>query len=71
MPVNYDTRNKSRGNLNKTNWQRHIDSCKKKLKKTEINTHSLPITRHVSIQNYFSKKRKIDDTFELGKYCFY
>lgn len=69
MPVNCVTCNKSRGNLNKTNWQRHVESCKKKIKKTEINTPSLPITRPIfSIQNYFSKKRKID---ELGKCCYY
>lgn len=68
MPVNCDMCNKSRGSLNKTNWQRHVESCKKKFKKTEINTPSLPI---VSIKNYFSKKRKINETFEFGKYCYY
>jgi len=65
MPAFCGICKRNRGSLNKTNWQRHVESCNKKIKKTQIIT---PSSSSSSLQNYFSKKRKIDETFELGKY---
>lgn len=54
--------NKIRGTLNKTNWKRHVDSCKIKNKKQTIP----PSSTVDSITNYFCKKRKVEETIVSG-----
>jgi len=64
MPLYCEICKRDRGKLNKTNWRRHIDSCKlKNTKRKEIIT---PPPSVFSISNYFSKKRKIEETIVPG-----
>lgn len=62
MPLYCEICKRNRGTLNKINWRRHIDSCKIKNNKKQIITPPSVF----SITNYFSKKRKIEETIISG-----
>lgn len=53
---------RQKGDMNSTNWTRHVHSCKAKMPTPKRN-----LTNN-SIKHFFAKKQKFEN---IGKYMFY
>lgn len=53
---------RQKGDMNATNWTRHVNSCKSKIPTSKTNLSS------ISIKQFFFKKQKVEN---IGKSMFY
>jgi hypothetical protein len=58
----YEICGQQKGDMNPTNWTKHINSCKFKIKTSKINL------TNASIKHFFMKMQKLEN---IGAYMFY